>query len=309
MSESQILSRPMVIYHANCVDGFSAAWAFWHKVGDAYDYVPVSYGKAPPDVTGRRVYLVDFCFPIETLREMARQAEFVLVLDHHKSAEADLVDVARFAVPVNGGLLEFDELNALQALMTCDPDCRLAACFDMQRSGATLAWDFINGGEPRPPLLGYVEDRDLWRFKLPNCHEIQADTFSWPQTFDVWERLMSADAVGLLKMTASGAAIRRKADKDIADAVRSSRRLMTIGGHEVPVASVPSSMASDAGHILAEGAPFAATYYDHAEGRNFSLRSRPEGLDVSAIAQQYGGGGHEHAAGFRVPRDHELARC
>ena len=34
-----------------------------------------------------------------------------------------------------------------------------------------------------------------------------------------------------------------------------------------------------------------------------------DGLDVSAIAAQYGGGGHARAAGFKVPRDHELARA
>jgi nanoRNase/pAp phosphatase (c-di-AMP/oligoRNAs hydrolase) len=32
-------------------------------------------------------------------------------------------------------------------------------------------------------------------------------------------------------------------------------------------------------------------------------------MDVSAIALQYGGGGHEHAAGFKVDRDHELAKA
>ena len=27
------------------------------------------------------------------------------------------------------------------------------------------------------------------------------------------------------------------------------------------------------------------------------------------LAMQYGGGGHKHAAGFKVPRDHELAKA
>ena len=44
------------------------------------------------------------------------------------------------------------------------------------------------------------------------------------------------------------------------------------------------------------------------DGRVFSLRSTEEGLDVSEIAKQYGGGGHKHASGFRVPYGHELTK-
>ncbi len=75
---------------------------------------------------------------------------------------------------------------------------------------------------------------------------------------------------------------------------------MTIGGWDVPVANLPYTMSSDAGHRLAQGEPFAACYWDTPNGRVFSLRSTDDGLDVSAIAKQYGGGGHEHAAGFRL---------
>jgi uncharacterized protein len=76
---------------------------------------------------------------------------------------------------------------------------------------------------------------------------------------------------------------------------------MQIGGHRVPVANLPAYLASDAGHLLAEGNPFAAIYFDSAEGRKFSLRSTDAGLDVAQIAQSYGGGGHRNAAGFKMP--------
>lgn len=83
---------------------------------------------------------------------------------------------------------------------------------------------------------------------------------------------------------------------------------MTIAGHDVPVASLPYTLTSDAGHMMAQGETFAACYWDTAEGRVFSLRSTIEsGTDVSAIAALFGGGGHAQASGFKVPRDHELA--
>jgi nanoRNase/pAp phosphatase (c-di-AMP/oligoRNAs hydrolase) len=52
---------------------------------------------------------------------------------------------------------------------------------------------------------------------------------------------------------------------------------------------------------MAAGEPFAACYWDTPDGRVFSLRSREDGVDVSAIAKRYGGGGHRNASGFRMP--------
>lgn len=278
------MSRPLVIYHHNCADGFSAAWCFWHRYGEACDFHPGVYSEAPPDVTHRVVYLVDFSFKRAVVEQMLASARLVTLIDHHKTAIEDLAG------------LEVTHSNFI-------------AYTDIERSGATLAWDFLFPRQTRPLLLGHVEDRDLWRFRLPNTREIQADVFSHPYTFETWDRLMSAGQAELLQMTVAGAAIERKHHKDIAELVRVCQRTMTIGGHTVPAASLPYTMTSDAGHLMAEGHPFAACYWDTPEHRVFSLRSRDDGADVSAIAAAYGGGGHKHAAGFRVARDHELARA
>jgi oligoribonuclease NrnB/cAMP/cGMP phosphodiesterase (DHH superfamily) len=119
---------------------------------------------------------------------------------------------------------------------------------------------------------------------------------------------MSADQAELVKMTAAGAAIERKHQKDIAELVKVCRRRMVIGGYDVPVASLPYTMSSDAGHMMSQGEPFAACYWDTAENRTFSLRAADDGMDVSEIAKLYGGGGHAKASGFRVQRSHELAQ-
>lgn len=84
--------------------------------------------------------------------------------------------------------------------------------------------------------------------------------------------------------------------------VRVMRRRMVIGGHDVPVANLPYTLASDAAGMMAEGEPFAACYFDRADGqRVFSLRSREGGVNVAEIAKAYSGGGHAAAAGFQVP--------
>lgn len=98
-------------------------------------------------------------------------------------------------------------------------------------------------------------------------------------------------------------------NKDIAELLRVVTREMEIGGHRVLVANLPYTLTSDAGHALAHGKPFGACYWDTPNGRVFSLRSTEAGIDVAEVAQQYGGGGHKHAAGFRVPFDSPLGKA
>lgn len=265
----------MCIYHGNCADGFGAAWAVRKAIPEA-DFFPGTYQEPPPDVTDKRVVMVDFSYKRPVLLEMASQAESILILDHHKSAAEDLIDL-----PEN-----------------------VVAVFDMGRSGARMAWDHFFPGTPPPRLIEHIEDRDLWRFALPGTREIQANVFSHPYDFDVWDSLMAADVETL---RAEGAAIERKHHKDIAELVKVTKRRMVIGGFDVPVANLPYTLSSDAGHMMAKGEPFAACYWDVPDGRVYSLRSSDEGEDVSAVAKRYGGGGHKAAAGFKVPLGHALS--
>jgi len=284
--------KPLCIYHGNCADGFGAAWSVRHALGDDVDFHPGVYQDAPPDVTGRDVIMVDFSYKRPMIEEMIAKASSLLILDHHKTAEDDLVGLpsARSNYQAHVG-----HLGA--------PGCsNVGVLFDMNRSGAGLAWDFFVGGG-RPPLIDHIEDRDLWRFKLEGTREIQAVVFSYPYDFDVWDDLMArsqADA-DRGRMIEEGAAIERKHHKDVAELVDTFKRRMTIGGYAIWAANLPYTLTSDAGHLMAKGEPFAACYWDTPDGRVFSLRSTDDGLDVSEIAKKYGGGGHRNASGFRLP--------
>lgn len=304
---------PLVIYHANCADGFTAAWAV-HKAMPA-EFHAAAYGAPMPDTTGRDVILVDFCYKPAQMLEMQQKARSILVLDHHKSAADELPDEPR----TGPEFLTVARMDTWPRRLTWErhmacvyqDECEgitfaiVYAYFDMHRSGAGIAWDFFHPTTPRPALVNHVEDRDLWRFALAGTREIQATVFSHRYSFETWDMLAQMDPAELRKQ---GEAIERKHHKDVAELVAVCRRPMTIAGHTVDVASLPHTLTSDAGGLMAEGEPFAACYWDTATHRVFSLRSRDDGIDVSVIAQSYGGGGHRNAAGFRVPRDHELAR-
>lgn len=284
--------KPLCIYHGKCADGFTSAWAVytaWDRNLDHIEFHPGVYSEPPPDVTGRDVIMVDFSYKAPVIAEMAKTAKSILILDHHKTAQEDL---APNIVPE----LTWEIWN--------DNECpKVSAVFDMDRSGAGLTWDFFHRGEPRPAIVNYVEDRDLWRFKLEASREVSAYIFAHEYTFAFWDDMakVMADPNGLQTVFNMGAAIELKHNKDVAELVEVCKRRMVIGGVEVWGASLPYTLTSDAGNLMSEGEPFAACYWDTPKGRTFSLRSKPEGADVSEIAKVYGGGGHKNASGFTVP--------
>lgn len=268
--------KPLIIYHAPCADGFTAAWIAWREYGDDADYLPQGYSDTPevPDVDDRIVYILDFCYPIDIMREIANRAEHVIVLDHHVSAE-----------------------KAIDPLLS---EGIIGGEFDMERSGAGIAWDWFNLDEPRPALVRHVEDRDLWNFDYPDTKAINIALFAQPYTFEAWNKYETS--VG--QLLTDGRAILRKHEKDCRE-LTSETMYLTIGGHEnIPTVNVNYTYGSDTAAILAHGKPFAAYFWMNKDGMFvFGLRSDadyPQAVDVSEIAVNYGGGGHKNASGFRI---------
>lgn len=255
----------VIIYHDVCHDGITALWAALQRYPNAEPY-PGRYSQ-PPDLErlrGREVIIVDFSWKRGPLLAVAEVASSIRVLDHHKTAEAELAG------------LDF-------------------CVFDMDRSGAGLAWDELVGGE-RPRLIDYVEDRDLWRFSLPNCREVHAACNSYPLDLETRKLLMGRD---IHELASEGGAILRYHNKLVESAARWAQR-ETIAGFDVPSVQCPTiEIVSDLGHRLAKDEPFAAVWVVKDDGSvQYSLRSTDDGEDVGAIAASFGGGGHKGAAGF-----------
>lgn len=301
------LKDPICIYHGNCADGFTAAWAVWKRLGAECKYYPATYQNPPPDVTGRSVIMVDFCYKRTVLEQMCqpRGAHSMLIIDHHKTAEADLAGLGHDMAATNMNFADYLGEVRTGTAVDYGMGAPVYKVFDMARSGAGLAWDCFQM-KPRPRLVAYVEDRDLWKFELPYSRDVNANIFASEYSFHGWDDIESRLENGFMAFANEGAAIERKHHKDIRELTKAMRYTI-IAGHLVPVVNLPYTLASDAAHAIAAGQPFGASYWDTPDGRVFSLRSRTEGLDVSDIAKEYGGGGHKHAAGFRVGYDHPLA--
>lgn len=266
------MTSKVCIYHGNCADGFTAAWVVRLAVGKDVEFVAGAYQTAPPDVTGKIVYIVDFSYKRAVMEELVDKALRVIHIDHHDTAITDMSGYEN---------AKFETLYS----------------YENTASGAMLTWQYFFPDVKVPKMIEHVDDRDRWKFLLHGTREIQANIFSYDYTFDNWDMLMTQDVDQQIR---EGTAIERKQAKDIKELMGVVVRRMNIAGYNVPVANIPYMLGSDMCHCLAKNEPFAAYYYDRESGREFGLRSEEGGLHVGNIAQQFGGGGHEHASGFRM---------
>jgi len=264
---SELTKPNLVIYHGNCYDGVTAAYVAWLYLKETADYIPFNYSDPPPDVKGKNIYIVDFSFKRDVILALAKD-NYVVVLDHHKTAEA--------------------ELRGLEA-----ENSGIDIEFDMNRSGAGIAWDYFFS-VPRLPLVNYIEDRDLWRFKLPNSREVNAWIQSWDIDLDTWKSLLRQQSK-LVKQICDNARL-----KELPQLPSGLQQIGIVG----PYVETSILMSEVCEQLLLDSPMSDFSWYSflRKDGkRQYGLRSRnTENFDVSAIAKQYGGGGHKNAAGFEL---------
>ena len=282
LENKEVPMKPdLCIYHGGeCLDGFAAAWVVWRKFGADVQFYPGIYGKPAPDVTGLNVAIVDFSYKRPEMIALCKNAQRVLVLDHHKTAQAEL----------NG--VEDECLNT-------------KIVFDMNHCGSVLAWRHFFPDERMPLFLSYIQDRDLWLKEMPGIEEFTSALRSYPMDFGVWNEIITASMRADRErrpepLISEGVAIQRYF-RTLVESTKNHAHPREIAGYMVPVVNASLFLASEVCGELAEGNFFAAMYAETATDTIWSLRSRGD-FDVSEVAKKYGGGGHKNAAGFTVPR-------
>lgn len=259
-----------VLYHSGCSDGFGGAYAAWKKFKSRAAYYPVEHQMPPPqEIVGKEIYMIDFCYPAEVLKVLKEKNRRIIILDHHKSAARDI--------------LEADEY-----------------LFDVEHSGAVIAWKYFFGEKKKIPLLlRYVEDNDLWSFKLKKSRETFAAISVLPFDFKVWEKVVSSfenNKSYRKKFVSYGENIVHYQEVLISRFI-SRISLVRFEGYIV-FALNSSFLVSELGNRLAlQKPPFSIIWAVSGNRVNVSLRS-VGGFDVSVLAKKYGGGGHPQAAGF-----------
>lgn len=266
----------VVIYHKACPDGFGAAYAAWKKFGDTASYIEAGYGdkEVIPGLSDKEVYLLDFCYELPgAMDELARITRKLVVLDHHRSTESLVKSVAEHV-------------------------------YDDEKSGATIAWDYFHPNTRVPQLLSYLEDGDLYRFALPETQEVYAYIVVQPHDFQVWDEIVEAleDSERRATLLAKASSYCEYFELIAGICVQAAKKVH-FEGHEcyfataIPQITMRSEIASQ---LYKKLPPFALIVTAHPDGFGVSIRSDGS-VDVSKIAEKYGGGGHPGSAGFFIP--------
>lgn len=314
-----------VLYHADCIDGFGAAYAAWRHFGEDASYRAMHHGEPwnSAEIAGHEVYLLDFSFAPERLAEMAAGARSVTQIDHHESARR------AWAGQLSGAPEQRQEYR--------HPQLPLHLIFDLGKSGARLAWEHFHPGAPLPVALAHIEDQDLWRFRLAGTRAFCRALRLLPFTFADWDAMVRAtattDAPGYVAMLADGTAIDRYFQREVerlagspltmparlrgeaVDALQARRHGQDsiddgtgcwLALHGVAInASV--LFASELGNLLAERSGGIGLVWQFSGDGEAKVSLRSQGpVDVAAVAVRYGGGGHRNAAGFRMPAERFL---
>jgi uncharacterized protein len=292
------MNETIVIYHGGCRDGFCAAWVYnkWFnqttyetsKGEPNVTYHPGFYGQEPPDVKDKDVVILDFCYPLEDMKMILGECNSLTWLDHHKTAQ-----------PVCEW---FDSIT----------DDRFRFIFDNNRSGAGIAWDYFFPNEPRPWLVDYVEDRDLWNTKLNFTKMINSYISALEFDFDVWDRANMHIKDSAIEM---GGAILLKTEQYIREVCKNvyfANIRKAVGDDEfdgaieyenIPTVNICQVDCSEVLHELCKLYPssdFSLYWFKRHDGMyQYGLRSIGD-FDVSQVAKLFGGGGHHNAAGFQL---------
>ena len=259
--------KSYVLYHANCFDGMGAAYAAWTRLGDSNtEYIPVQYGSNPPEMeAGSDVYIVDFSYSKGVLDDIKGKSANLIIIDHHKTAAEDLGEYP-------------------------------GAIFDMTKSGAVLAWGYFQPEQQVPSLLEYIQDRDLWTWKLGNTKAVMAAMELHKGDFRALDSLSAPDLerIGEAKLMFDKVELANSVKKAV---------VTTFPGTVYRCAFLnANSLISEVGNHLCctMDVDFSLSFFISSDGSAvFSFRSIGD-FDVSVLAKMWGGGGHKNASGAKI---------
>lgn len=263
----------IILYHGDCPDGFGAAWAAYKKFGNEAEYVGVHHQTSvPKGLKKKEIYFLDFVYPEKIMEKLMRNNKRVTAIDHHISAEKSIKLTKEHV-------------------------------YNIHHSGAYLAWQYFHPTKPVPKLLKYVEDTDIWNFRMPDSKEVFAYINLQNRDFKTWNRLvidLENDKVRS-EYAEKGSIIRQYVKKLVSRVVKESTETVEFEGYETYLVNAAHFFSSQIGEALYRKKPPIAIVWSEAhEMINVSLRSDGS-VDVSELAKKHDGGGHKAASGFSFP--------
>ncbi|HWT40618.1 MAG TPA: hypothetical protein VN081_05135 [Dongiaceae bacterium] len=309
----------LVLAHKACLDGAAAAWCFWRRFPNAEIHF-VQYGDpVPVDVTDRVVVVADFCFDLETTKELIKKARAYTMLDHHPLAEKVVDGIRAWVTSVDFDIeASFHDVKGVESSVDCGAVDgywgHLFVQYNKNESGAMQAWKFCFPDQEPADFIKYHDDYDRWKFKIPETDPYMAGMGRYPLNLVTFKTIFNGAFDGPLPtlnsqssdVVALGKPLVEYRNALVGNIIKDTKHYLKVRDHNgmvhtVPVANGPKQLISYISHALSYGdkdAPFSLVYYDTNKGRVYRFGSREEdGMNVTPVAEFWGGGGHANASG------------
>ena len=176
---------------------------------------------------------------------------------------------------------------------------------DQAHSACMLCWMHFFPKAEAPKLVQYVEDRDIWKWRLPRSVEINAFLrVLGIESLDNVRRAANilandqnhAETVGTYYLEYQNHQINNKIDQ-FDECIRKKQVMFW---KNIPLMNVTENVSEVLhGIVMAKKLKYMGSFFYMQGFVIISLRSR-NNFDVSEIAKANGGGGHAAAAGFRL---------
>lgn len=274
------MSKPILCLHHNDADGRASAAIVRRALGSAVRLQEMTYGEPTPwkeIEQAEKVIVVDFTLPPGEMISIAGSRQLVWI-DHHITAIEDLAHVA-----------------------AAWPGKR-----DISESACVLAWQYFFPQHPLPRAIFLIGDRDIWRLSDPDSSFFGEGLYhqdTRPYRDELWKPLLDNEPDLVAELI-------RKGHLYLEVRLRNIRR--TVNRHSFSVLfegyrtlAVNHRGDGDLGQHMRElGYEIAYCYVDEYQNDHLAtfVTMFSAGVDVSAIARKFGGGGHPGAAGFNFPR-------
>ena len=277
-------AKKIIVFYHEDADGFTGAWSAWKKLKNNAEYLPIHHDNKTLDTLaigaeGKDVYIIDYSFKPEEMKKLVAVNKKVVLIDHHiTSAESAKI--------------------ATESL------------YDTSHSGAYLAWKYFHPDKKTPKLVEYVEDYDLWKFKLPFTQELTVLLSSKKFNLKTWEKLATEfEEESERKELINQGKIMLAYKENLINELLEKGEEVVFDGHRAFAVNSPV-FESEIGHHIYEKKGMLAIIWSYRRRHNkpklkVSLRS-DKSINVAEIALKYGGGGHKSASGFTLEKEIEF---
>lgn len=282
-----------IIAHGGCPDGTAAAWVAMKYIRENFRNCNceiifsskrcflLDTGMSPSSFADTHMYILDYMYNYDTISQI--KAKSITIIDHHASSYKDCLD------------------------------CKSLSCkviHDTTKCAAVLAWEYFYGTNV-PWWILYIQDRDLYKWKLPRSRAINEAFYRKKfNKFSDFNSLMNYTETEISALADYGDTFHRET-KDLIEGIVKRVHPIQFEGYNCGIIN-ELCRRSEVAEVLADKYDILIFYAYDLPSHKWKVSLRSKTVNVQEIALKYEneeitgstkGGGHDNAASFKYSGD------